>query len=313
MSEETEALTGWKNFYDTQYKKLLWIPALMFAVALFLIFLQYAQTGDFLYKDISLKGGLTVTVFLEKDISIDALAQDLQRAYPTAEVSVRSLTSLGNPIGFIVDSDIDGSQEANIEALISTLSSAVATPLTEDMYTVEFIGSSLGASFFKETFFALLMAFVFMGIVVFLYFRLAIPSMAVILAAFSDIVVTLAIVNLLGIRLSTAGIAAFLMLIGYSVDTDLLLSTKLLKHKEGSLMKRLMEATKTGMTMTATTLVTVTLAMIFSQSEVIRQIMIILFIGLLVDVINTWIQNVGILRIYLERKEKHALHHESQS
>ena len=68
-----------------------------------------------------------------------------------------------------------------------------------------------------------------MGLVVFIYFRTLVPSLAVILAAFSDIVVTLAIFNLTGEKLSTAGVAAFLMLIGYSVDTDILLNTRVLK------------------------------------------------------------------------------------
>ena len=126
-----------------------------------------------------------------------------------------------------------------------------------------------------------------------------------ILAAASDIVVTLAIFNLTGIKLSTAGIAAFLMLIGYSVDTDILLSTRVLKRVgDGPVMERIYGAMKTGLTMSATTLTAILVAMIFAQSEVIKQIMIILFIGLLVDLVMTWLQNTGILRLYLERKGK---------
>jgi len=210
----------------------------------------------------------------------------------------------------------------------------------------------LGASFFRETFKALYGAFLFMGMVVFLYFgkelkykiisailtiiavlsllfgttriiemiayiigvvlisiyvAKSIPSIAVILAALSDIIITLAIVNLIGIKISTAGIAAFLMLIGYSVDTDILLSTRLLKRKEGSEMDRIIGALKTGLTMTLTTLVAVTVALIFTESAVIAQIMTILLIGLIIDLINTWIQNVGILRLYLEKKHKKTL------
>jgi preprotein translocase subunit SecF len=166
------------------------------------------------------------------------------------------------------------------------------------------MGSSLGASFFKETLIALLLAFVFMGIVVLLYFKSFVPSIAVIGSAFADIVITLAIIDLIGLRLSTAGIAAFLMMIGYSVDSDILLTTRLIKRKEGTIFERLMGAMKTGLTMSATTIAVVTLALIFSQSDTIRQIMIILLIGLLVDLISTWIQNVGILRIYLAKKAK---------
>tara|TARA_B100000315_G_C14507891_1_gene555538 strand:- start:911 stop:1357 length:447 start_codon:yes stop_codon:yes gene_type:complete len=139
-----------------------------------------------------------------------------------------------------------------------------------------------------------------MGLVVFLYFRTVVPSIAVILAAFSDMVITLAVVNLMGMKIGTAGIAAFLMLIGYSVDTDILLSTRVLKRKGGTVMKRIYEAMKTGLTMNFTTLVAVSVALIISDSEIISQIMTIIFIGLIVDLINTWIQNVSILRYYIE-------------
>ena len=77
-----------------------------------------------------------------------------------------------------------------------------------------------------------------------------------------------------------------------------------LKRKEGSVMDRVYSAMKTGLTMSATTLSAVLIALIFVQSEIVKQIMIILFIGLLVDLVMTWIQNVGILRLYLEKKHR---------
>lgn len=134
------------------------------------------------------------------------------------------------------------------------------------------------------------------------YARYSIPSVAVILAAASDLIITLAIVNLLGIKISTAGIAAFLMLIGYSVDTDILLSTRVLKRTGGTVFDRVISAVKTGLTMNFTTLAAVTIALIVSKSAVISQIMTILLIGLIVDMMNTWLQNVGILRWFLEKK-----------
>ena len=62
----------------------------------------------------------------------------------------------------------------------------------------------------------------------------------------------------------------------------------------------------------ATAIVAVGVAMLVTQSEVIKEIMLILLIGLLADIINTWIQNVGLLRIYLERKERKKSHYSSQ-
>lgn len=154
----------------------------------------------------------------------------------------------------------------------------------------------------------LVIAFIFMSIVVFVYFRTPVPCLAVILAVVSDMIITLAAVNLLGIKISSGGIAAFLMLIGYSVDTDILLTTNVLKHKGGSVPDRVIKAAKTGIMMTVTAMIAASVAIIasfyFTLPDEITQIMIIVAIGLFVDNINTWIQNVGILRIYMERKNE---------
>jgi len=173
-------------------------------------------------------------------------------------------------------------------------------------YNLGFIGSSLGESFFRETMIAVLLAFISMGIVVIIYFRLVVPSIAVIVAAFGDIVITLAIVNLFGMSIGTAGIAAFLMLIGYSVDTDMLLVTRVLKRKEGTVEERINDSITTGMKMTLTTLVAVSFGLVFTKTAAIKEIMIIILIGLVIDMLTTWFMNVGILRLYLDKKHKKA-------
>ena len=295
-----------KKIYETKYKQLLVIPFAMLTIALVLIFSKFALTGEFINKGVSLKGGVTITISHDKIID-NSMLENFLSSELGIDVSVRNWGSGGKNLGVIVDAAIDTStQEFALEKtseLISLLKSQLGD-FTEDYYSVETMGSSLSQSFFRETFRAIILAFIFMGLVVFLYFRTFIPSIAVILAAFSDMVVTLAIVNLLGLELSTAGIAAFLMLIGYSVDTDILLTTKLLKRKGGDVSEKVYNAMKTGLMMSVTTIIAISTALFFTQSFVLKQIMIILLIGLFVDLINTWIQNVGILRWYLDNKSK---------
>src|SRR3989339_765832 len=100
---------------------------------------------------------------------------------------------------------------------------------------------------------------------------------------------TLVVVDLFGIKMLSAGIVAFLMLIGYSVDTDILLTTRLLKRSEGSLNQRIYGAFKTGMTMTLTSLMAVIVALLIVQSFsiVLTQIFTIL----------------SILKWYMEKKK----------
>ena len=287
-----------KHIYEQKYKYLLIIPMALLFLAILQIALQYAITGDFVNRGITLKGGSTISIGYDASFSPEELEQFLRERFPQADITVRTMSSAGKITGLAIDSDAQ--LDSEIQALISTLREKVN--LVEGTYSVEVVGSSLGNNFFMQTLISLLVAFLLMGIVVILYFRIMIPSLAVILAGFSDIIVTLAIFNLTGIKLSTAGIAAFLMLIGYSVDTDILLTSRVLKQHQGTEMERIYGAIKTGLTMTTTTLVALIIGLIFVQSDVVKQIMIIVFIGILVDMIMTWIQNVAILRMYLERK-----------
>jgi len=293
LTEEKKGLfDSLKDIYVKKYKLLMIIPFLLLVLAFAQIIGQYAVTGDFVNRGISLQGGVSVTI-PEGTADVFILQDSLSSAFPDGDILVRKFAQAK---GIVVDAS-----DVASEALVSEIKNQLGE-LSQEEYSVEEIGSSLGASFFKETFFAIILAFIFMGIIVFITFRTFIPSLAVILAAFSDIVVTLAIFNLTGMKLSTAGIAAFLMLIGYSVDTDILLSTHLLKRKHTGLMDRLKSAFKTGIMMSVTTIAAITVALFFATSETIKQIMIILLIGLLLDLIMTWIQNAGILRMYLEKK-----------
>ena len=96
------------------------------------------------------------------------------------------------------------------------------------------------------------------------------------------------------------------MLIGYSVDTDILLTTRLLKRGQGEINHKIFEAFKTGLTMTLTAILAIGFALIFvhSFSSTLSQMFIILIIGLVFDILNTWLTNVSLLKWYLLRGNK---------
>ncbi len=286
------------GFYDNNYKKLLFIPIIILFFSVFLIAQKNISTGEFVNRGVSLKGGVTITIPSANSAEPVELQEYLQSKFPQNDIYVSVLKKPGESNGLIVDADFTDEQEINI--FKDEIEKKLNIKGTD--YSEEIMGSSLGSSFFKQTFKALIFAFLLMSVVVFLYFRVPTPSLAVVLAAFSDIATTLAVVNLLGMKLSTAGIAAFLMLIGYSVDTDILLSTRVLKRKEGTVPERIRKAMKTGFMMSITTIGAVTAGLFVAESEVLIQIMTILLIGLLADLIYTWLQNAPLLRMYSEKK-----------
>jgi len=261
---------------------------------------QYSTTGDFFTKGVSLKGGLTIKV-LEPTADETKISEILEQEFPKSDIEVRTLSSSGQVLGLAVKIDLDINDLNEIQRFKEVLLEAVPTLTQEQLEeNTQAISPQLGSSFFQATFRSMILAFLFMAIVVYLYFKVPIPSVAVILCAFADVTVTMAITNLLGIKISTAGIAAFLMLIGYSVDTDILLTTYLLKARKEDRVHNVYRAFKTGCMMNGTTLVAVTMGILLTMSPDIQQILTIILIGIFADQIMTWVQNAGLMMWYLE-------------
>ena len=291
-----EKVRGW---YAKNYKYLFLLPLVLIVLALLVLCNNYVTTGDIIDKDVSLKGGTTATIYTDQ--SFPTLEEDLLTYFPEGDFVVRELTEFGTEtlLGVVIEvSNVDS------EELEEALEEITGLDLDSDIFSIEFVGSSLGESFYKQMMFAVFLAFLFMAIVVFVTFRVAIPSIAVVFAAFADMVATIAVLSLFDVQLSTAGIAAILLLIGYSIDTDIVLTTKLLKRKDGLMFDRLWDAMKTGLTMTVTTLAALSVGYFVASSLVLKQMFGIIVIGLLFDVIMTYAFNAGLLIWYLKKKRR---------
>ena len=295
--EKTDRLETFKQIYRTKYVQLMLIPSVIVLLAIVYLVIFYAQHGDIMNKDVSLKGGITATLYTQEEAHRLALEKELPNRIK--EVNIRTIADFGSTkqTGIIIETS-----ETDEKLLTSAIEELTSLALTEDKFSIEAMGSSLGNSFYQQMIRALILAFIGMAIVVFLAFRSVAPSLAVIEAAFCDILVTLAIVDMLGMKVSTAGIAAFLLLIGYSVDTDILLTTRLLRRSEGRVVDRVFTSIKTGLAMTSTTFITMVIGLLLTTSPVIEEIFTIVLIGLIVDVIMTYLMNGPILLIYLKRK-----------
>ena len=288
------------DFYHNNYKTLFWIPVIILLLALIQIGYQTATTGDFINKGIAFKGGVSITVDTDYK-EVGDLELQLKAKFPQADINTRITSEEGKQKSIIIESTTEARLSDLTYAIKEIISKEDSSINIREFYTQEF-SPEFASDFFRTTIIAVIVAFVFMATVVFFYFRTFIPSVAVVAAALCDIVITVAVFNLLGLRLAPGGIAAFLMLIGYSVDTDILLTTRAIVEKTGTLKDRINSAIKTGMLMTITSIAAVTVGLIFSEAEILKQIMTVVLIGLFVDIISTWIQNVAILRWFLEKK-----------
>ncbi len=276
------------------YKKLLPIPIILLAISIAVLAAGFLQTGEWFLRSAELKGGTIITINNPGDYNIQEISAALA---PLGADSVREIGGLsGNSLSIEIGEDGDA------DGILNALSSGGINTEDSSVYT---IGSSLGESFWAQAQIAVMAAFILMSLAVFAIFRSFVPSLTVILAAASDIIITLAVMQVLGIELSFASLAAIFTLIGYSVDTDVLLTTKVLRGI-GTLKERINASIRTGLTMSLTTIAALSAVMLMSISAVLSQIAAVLLIGLLVDIINTWIQNTAILAWHVERRGLNA-------
>lgn len=169
----------------------------------------------------------------------------------------------------------------------------------------------LGRDFWIQGIQTLFISYILMIIVVFIAFRDFVPSIAVILAATCDILAALGFMSLLKVQLDPSSLTALIMLIGYSVDTDILLTTRVLRRKTGEVNDRISDAMKTGLTMSITAIIVMFVVILFSnflismgitQITKLTSLALILSFGLFADMPATWLMNAGILKWYVEEK-----------
>jgi len=267
------------------------LPVLILVVSLSILGNNYSSFGDFIEKDVSLKGGYSITVETDKEFSTLELESNLG-----SDVGVKKLKSIatGGALGYTIDyggDDID-SFLIEIESLFGVKD-----------YSIEEISPAISQRFWEGTLKAVSLAIIAMSLVVFLYFRKIVPAAAIVLSGVSNIIGTLAAMSLIGVSLSASGIAAILMLLGYSIDSNIVLTARVLKNKKDSLEDRITSAVKTGLTMSVTSVAALTVLYLTSTAEILKIISLTLVIGLLLDIMNTWVQNAGILRAYLGDKK----------
>ncbi|MDS0259801.1 protein translocase subunit SecF [Haloarcula sp. S1CR25-12] len=271
----------------TQYsnRQLAAVPLAVLAVALGVLAVTAVMTGSPVALGVDFTGGSELTVQSSSPIS----EQQATDVFGDSVVSVQQVSGQDQYIITFDDS--------------AEISEITATAEQTDGMTVLQSGTTspvFGADNQRLAVIGVGVAFLGMSLLAFALFRTFVPSIAIVISAFSDIVIPVAIMNLVGIKLSLGTVAALLMLIGYSVDSDILLNNHVLR-RSGGFYESTYRAMRTGVTMTLTSIAAMTVMAISATLfgiELMASIGIVLVLGLTADLMNTYMLNVTLLRWY---------------
>ena len=263
-------------------RQLMAVPLAVLLVALLIVGGMWVLTGSPANLGIDFSGGSELTV--QTSLS----SAELAAQFDEPVVSVQGIEGENNYVVTFETANVGAVREtAEAHDSITVLGSGETSPIFGDENK-------------KWALIGLVIAFTGMSILAFALFRTFIPSLAIVVSAFSDMLVPIAVFNLLGLKLSLGTVAALLMLIGYSVDSDILLTNHVLR-RSGDFYESTYRAMETGVTMTVTSIAAMAvmgIAATFFGIELMASIGLILVIGLSTDLVNTYMFNVSLLRWY---------------
>lgn len=272
-------------YEDYSNRQLAAVPLAVLALALAVIAIAYLLTGTPVALGFEFTGGTTVQ-FTAEDASTGEIRDRL------SEFDTETVRSVGVGDSYEVETQLEDTDE---------LEAAIEDEYGDDsIQSVETLSAQFGGDTQGEALLGVAIAFVGMSVLVAVMFRSFVPSLAIVVSAFSDIVIPLALMNVLGIELSLGAVAALLMIIGYSVDSDILLNNHVLK-RHGGFYESAFQAMRTGVSMTLTSIAAMVTMAIVSRLlgiPLLDDIALILVLGLVADLMNTYMLNMSLLRWY---------------
>ena len=263
-------------------RQLAAIPLAILGLALLVIAVWYVMFGVPVDLGIAFTGGTEVRFTADDDLS------EVRNTFDGTEYESIQPTAGGGT--FILKTQADD----------TTAIEDTAEGAGYDIEQIQERSASFGSSAQQQALLGLVVAFAGMSLLVFGLFRTFIPSIAVVVSAFSDIMIPLALMNVFGIQLTLGTVAALLMLIGYSVDSDILLNNHILRRR-GGFYESTERAMRTGITMTLTSIAAMAVMTIVATLfgiPLLPEIGLILVFGLTTDLMNTYMLNMSLLRYY---------------
>ena len=271
-------------------RQLAAVPLAVLAVALLVVAGWYVATGAPVNQGIEFTGGTEIQVVVDGANP----QQQIQEAFSAEPESIRSVPAESG-LYIVTFQSAEGSTGPGTNALEQQAENAGF-----EIRSISSVSASFGGDTQLLALGGVAAAFVGMSILVFAMFRTFVPSVAVVISAFSDIIIPVALMNVLGIELSLGTVAALLMLIGYSVDSDILLNNHILR-RSGDFYESTYRAMRTGVTMTLTSIsamIVMTITATLFGIQLLAAIGTVLVFGLAADLMNTYMLNLSLLRWY---------------
>ncbi len=277
---------------NLDYKKLVIVPIILAAVMGSAIAYHWYSEGTPVSLSLEFSGGSYIRVQNIERPS-ESQIEDFRIAFDENFGKKANIHTYADGLEIETSADLTDFEDDPNQTIRQLLSDAGIEG--NPQINTETMGSIVAQLYTEQARNAAIAALIAMAIILFIALRRLTAVGGILLVVGLDFLGILGAMAILGIPLSLSSMAGILLIFGYAVNTNILLSTNLLRRKGETAQDRAARAMNTVVKMSSTSAIAMVVLNLITTAPELEQISAVLVIGILVDMVNTWLLNSGIL------------------
>jgi len=284
------------SFIENNYKKFLMISMVIFVIFVGTILFNYFKYGYIINKSITISGGYVTLINNNYHITNPEIQNTLNQMNITDYV----LYSTPNIIY------IESGKQINETLLINLLNQDYNISLLSTDISIQHYSSLVGNLIFNQFLFFVILAMVLTAFVIFIAFRASKITLNIISTILFDIIGLLAILSITKYPIGANGFIGMLMILGFAIDNNVVLSTNIVKEKEKPFIERVRMSFRVGMLMEVIALYTLLLLYFIVPEPSVDEFAFVLSVAIILDLLYYLIGNIPLYKYFEAKKEQES-------
>jgi len=284
------------SFIENNYKKFLMISMVIFVIFVGTILFNYFKYGYIINKSITISGGYVTLINNNYHITNPEIQNTLNQMNITDYV----LYSTPNIIY------IESGKQINETLLINLLNQDYNISLLSTDISIQQYSSLVGNLIFNQFLFFVILAMILTAFVIFIAFRVSKITLNIISTILFDIVGLLAILSITKYPIGANGFIGMLMILGFAIDNNVVLSTNIVKEKEKPFIERVRMSFRVGMLMEIIALYTLLLLYFIVPEPSVDEFAFVLSVAIILDLLYYLIGNIPLYKYFEAKKEQES-------
>jgi len=284
------------SFIENNYKKFLMISMVIFVIFVGTILFNYFKYGYIINKSITISGGYVTLINNNYHITNPEIQNTLNQMNITDYV-------LYNTPNIIY---IESGKQINETLLINLLNQDYNIKLLPTDISIQQYSSLVGNLIFNQFLFFVILAMILAAFIIFISFRASKITLNIISTILFDVVGLLSILSITKYPIGANGFIGMLMILGFAIDNNVVLSTNIVKEKEKPFIERVRMSFRVGMLMEVIALYTLLLLYFIVPEPSVDEFAFVLSIAIILDLLYYLIGNIPLYKYFEAKKEQES-------